>query len=60
MSALLNKRQVRLLALDLARKNRAHKFTRVSPEFVNRANSALVMWIMREIASLPSKGRTIK
>lgn len=56
---LLNQRAVRALALDLARQNRAKSFTRVSPEFLRRANSALTLWVASEIHRHPSKGKTI-
>lgn len=55
----LNKKAVRRLALDLA-KRRTHKFTRVSEEFIDRIDSSVKLLVLREIESLPSKGRTIK
>jgi len=50
---------VKRLALDLAKK-RAHKFTRVSDEFVQRVDRHVSTWIFNYIHALPSKGKTIK
>lgn len=59
MKALIVKSTFKRMALDLAGK-RAHKFTRVSQEFVDRAEYAMRVWLMREIEAHPSKGRTLK
>lgn len=55
----VNQKAIRRLALDLAQK-RAHKFTRVSQDFVNRIDASVKMLVLREVEALPSKGRTIK
>jgi hypothetical protein len=39
---------------------RHHKFTRISREFIEKADRHLVHWIESHISSLPSKGKTIK
>jgi hypothetical protein len=46
-------------ALELASK-RHHKFSRVSREFIEKADRHLVVWMMQYISQLPSKGKTIK
>lgn len=56
---LLNKKQLKAFALGCAA-NRAHKFTRVSQEFVDRAEFALREWVRKDIERLPSVGKTIK
>jgi len=57
--SLLNRRQVRAYALDVA-KSRAHKFTRVSEEFLVDCEALLKATIRARIHRLPSVGRTIK
>jgi DNA replication initiation complex subunit (GINS family) len=59
MATLLNKRQVRELALTQA-KQRAHKFTRVGNEFYVRCEANLREFIHNAIHRLPSVGKTIK
>ncbi len=56
---LINKRKVKMFALEIA-KSRAHKFTRVSPEFFVRCEVNLKEFIRSQIHSHPSKGKTIK
>jgi len=56
---IINKTKFKALALELARK-RAHKFTRVGNGVAEKANHHLTVWLMNYIASLPSKGKTIK
>jgi hypothetical protein len=59
MSSLLNKRQVRLYALEAA-KGRAHRFTRIGSTFYIRCEANLRLFIRNYIHRLPSKGRTIQ
>ena len=59
MSSLLNKRQVKLYALEAA-KNRAHKFTRVGSPFYVRCEASLRSFIRGYVQRLPSKGKTIQ
>lgn len=49
----------RRMALELAAK-RHHKFSRVSREFIQKADHHLALWTMQYISQLPSKGKTIK
>ncbi len=58
MRTLLNRRQVKLYALDQAR-HRAHKFTRVGKDFYVKCEAQLREFIVRYIHRLPSKGKTI-
>lgn len=51
--------KLRKLALELASK-RHHKFSRVSREFIEKADRHLAVWTMQYITQLPSKGKTIK
>lgn len=73
MSNFLNKKGVKAYALMSADKRFVYagslypsgkKFTKVSDEFVTRAENALSnhieKWIDDEIMSMPSKGKTIK
>jgi hypothetical protein len=57
--SILNKSKFKRATLDIASK-RHHKFTRVSEEFINRAEYMLTRWLMDHISQLPSKGKTIK
>ena len=58
-TSIINRAAVKRLALDMARK-RAHKFTRVSEEFLNTTEAQLRLNISRRIESHPSKGKTLK
>lgn len=58
MSSLINKKQVREFALACASK-RHHKFTRCGEAFFLNCNAILKDYIMREVASRPSKGKTL-
>ena len=53
------KSELRRLLLDLAKK-RAHKFNRVADSVYGEAHSAVVMWALRKVNELPSKGKTIR
>lgn len=57
--SILNKSKFKKATLEIASK-RHHKFTRVSEEFINRAEYMLTSWLMNHIGQLPSKGKTIK
>jgi len=57
--SILNKAKFKRTALEIAGK-RHHKFTRVSDQFVNRAENMLTSWLLSHILQLPSKGKTIK
>jgi len=58
MHTLLNRRQVKLYALERARL-RSHKFTRVGNHFYVKCEARLRQLIQNYIHSLPSKGKTI-
>ena len=58
MATLLNRRQVKLYALERAR-HRAHKFTRVGGDFYVKCEAHLREFIGNYIHRLPSKGKTI-
>ena len=58
MHTLLNRRQVKLYALEQAR-GRAHKFTRVGNDFYVKCEAHLRGFIAQYIHRLPSKGKTI-
>ena len=55
---LLNKKKVKEFTLETA-KSRAHKFTRVSGDFLLLCEGNLKNFIKGHIALLPSKGKTI-
>ena len=59
MASLINRRQVRVFALDRAKATRAHKFTRVGDEFYAACEAELIAIISKKIQRLPSKGKTI-
>jgi hypothetical protein len=58
MHTLLNRRQVKLYALEQAR-HRAHRFTRVGKDFYVKCEAHLRQFIGQYIDRLPSKGKTI-
>jgi hypothetical protein len=58
MSSLLNRKQVKLYALERA-SHRAHKFTRVGGDFYMKCETHLRLFIESYIHRLPSKGKTI-
>jgi hypothetical protein len=55
---LLNRRQVKLFALEMA-KGRVHKLTRVGGEFYLKCEANLKEYIRSYVRRLPSKGKTI-
>jgi len=55
---LINRRQVRQFALESARV-RAHRFTRVSSEFLFTCEAHLKQFVLAYVRRLPSKGKTI-
>lgn len=59
MSSLLNRKAVKQLALDVASR-RAHRFTRVSKEFLEQVEGELKTLVTTKVNSLPSVGMTIK
>jgi hypothetical protein len=59
MSALTSPSKVRRYLLDTAGKQRAHKFTRVSQETLEKIESATRQACLAHIQSAPSKGQTL-
>jgi hypothetical protein len=57
-SSLINRSRLRRYALDAAGQ-RAHRFTRVSDKFHQKADAHLRAWVRDYIQQLPSKGKTI-
>lgn len=55
----LNASRVRRTALEIAKQNRAHRFTRVGKAFLDRIEAATRAAIAREVRQHPSKGRTL-
>jgi hypothetical protein len=49
---------VKVFALEIA-KSRAHKFTRVSSDFLVKCEANLKEFIRNSVRRLPSKGKTI-
>ena len=60
MRTLLNRRQVKLYALEHAVEFRTHKFTRVGRPFYAKCEAHLREFIRSYIHRLPSKGKTIQ
>jgi hypothetical protein len=55
---LINRKQLKAFALSLAA-HRAHKFTRVSADFLLKCEANLKWFVRQHIERLPSKGKTI-
>jgi len=56
---LINRKQVKQFALDVARSTRAQKFTRVGGSFFLQCEANLKEFIRNSIRRHPSKGKTI-
>lgn len=62
MIGLINKSRLKKYVLDKAKekyKGSSYTPTRVSGEFFQLAEDALVVWVFRFLESRPSKGKTI-
>ena len=59
-ASLLNKAQLKKYALDAAAANRHHKFSRVSEDFMIKAEAHLRQWVVAHVKNLPSSGETIR
>ena len=57
MSRAINITRTKEIALGV---QRAHKFDRVSKEFIDRMEAEHIMNVQRRVRELPSKGKTIK
>ena len=60
MSSLINRAAVKRLALAHVAANRAHPYTRVSKEFLDRIEARLRGIIHTEAVNQPSKGTTLR
>jgi hypothetical protein len=60
ISRVINRAYVKQWALDYARSNRSHPFTRVSAEFLDAIESATKAAIRDRILRHPSKGKTLQ
>ena len=59
MNSLINKSKVKKYILEFAEANRAHKFTRVSQEAIDRVEAAARAAAKAIVTSAPSKGKTL-
>lgn len=59
MNSLINKSKVKRFILDFASENRAHKFTRVSQETLDKVEAAARSAARAIVTSAPSKGKTL-
>jgi hypothetical protein len=59
MTTLINKSKVKKYILEFAEANRAHKFTRVSQEAIDRVEAAARCAAKAIVTSAPSKGKTL-
>jgi hypothetical protein len=57
---LINKTHCRAYALEAAKQERAHRFTRVSPDVYEDLNRVVANWLRARVKSQPSKGQTIR
>lgn len=63
MTSRINKSAVREYVFATIKSRRPHlagKKTRIAPEFFERADAHLAQWIIHEIETLPSPGKTIR
>jgi hypothetical protein len=58
-NALINKSKVKKYILEFAATNRAHKFSRVSQESIDRVEAAARAAAKSIVTSAPSKGKTL-
>lgn len=58
-NALISKSKVKRYILDFASTNRAHKFTRVSQETLDKVEAAARAAAKSIVTSAPSKGKTL-
>lgn len=59
MTTLINRSKVKRYILDYASENRAHKFTRVSQEALDKVEAAARSAARSIVTSAPSKGKTL-
>lgn len=58
-NGLINRSKVKRFVLDFASENRAHKFTRVSQETLDKVEAAARAAARAIVTSAPSKGKTL-
>jgi len=58
-NSLINRSKVKRFILDFASENRAHKFSRVSQESIDRVEAAARAAAKAIVTSAPSKGKTL-
>jgi len=56
---LINRRQVRDLALTVARQTRAKSFSRVSGRFLEDINAQVRVYVSARVRTMPSRGVTL-
>jgi hypothetical protein len=59
MNTLINKSKVKRYILEFAEANRAHKFSRVSQETIDRVEAAARSACKAIVTQAPSKGKTL-
>jgi hypothetical protein len=59
MNALINKSKVKRYILEFAEANRAHKFSRVSQETIDRVEAVARSACKVIVTQAPSKGKTL-
>jgi hypothetical protein len=59
MNTLINKSKVKRFILEFAEANRAHKFSRVSQETIDRVEAAARSACKAIVTQAPSKGKTL-
>ena len=57
--SLINKAEVKRKTLEIAEAERAHKFTRVSKEFIEDIDAQVRNLIINKVKMAPSKGKTL-
>jgi hypothetical protein len=57
--ALINKAHVKKFALDYAKAQRGERFERVSAQFLEEVNAAVINTIRSKVQRHPSKGKTL-
>ncbi len=56
---LINREHVRSFLLDLAKRQRSHKWDRVSEQTLVTINETVRAWCVAHVAKFPSKGKTL-
>jgi hypothetical protein len=56
----INSKAVKQLALDSAKFYKKEELSRVSSDFLERANKALMDWVAKEVENHPLDGKTIR